>query len=170
MENSEPLTNNIQPDYLADVETSFNEFIYASQGQRFLNWLIDNLFINYIIGYGTGILLGIILQSLAPDYLYNLTSTRQSGGWGIEFYLLAYSIAIVNYMFYYTLSEKIFKGYTLGKLITGSRAIRQDGQELTIKDAALRSISRCVPFEVFSGFSTLTWHDSWTDTMVVKSR
>jgi uncharacterized RDD family membrane protein YckC len=85
-------------------------------------------------------------------------------------YIISYIIVIINYVFYYTLCEKLFKGYTLGKLITGTRAMRQDGEALTFKDALLRSLSRLVPFEVFSGFSTLPWHDSWTNTMVVKSR
>jgi uncharacterized RDD family membrane protein YckC len=76
----------------------------------------------------------------------------------------------LNYIVYYTLCEKLLKGYTLGKLITGTRAIRQDGGELTFRNALLRSLSRCVPFEVFSGFNTLTWHDSWTDTKVIKAR
>ncbi|MBK6634385.1 MAG: hypothetical protein IPG38_08770 [Chitinophagaceae bacterium] len=55
-------------------------------------------------------------------------------------------------------------------MVTGTRAIRQDGNELTFKDALLRSLCRLVPFEVFSGFNILTWHDSWTETMVIKAR
>jgi len=65
--------------------------------------------------------------------------------------------------------EKAFKGRTLGKVISGTRAIRNDGGELTLKDALLRSLSRLVPFEVFSGFGT-PWHDSWTNTQVIKAR
>jgi len=53
---------------------------------------------------------------------------------------------------------------------TGSRAVRQGGGELTLKDVLSSSLSRCMPFEVFSGFNTLTWHDSRTDTMVIKAR
>jgi uncharacterized RDD family membrane protein YckC len=40
-------------------------------------------------------------------------------------------IIIVNYLVYYTLCEKLFRGQTLGKLITGTRAIRTDGEKLT---------------------------------------
>jgi hypothetical protein len=59
----------------------------------------------------------------------------------------------------------------LGKLITGTRAIREDGVELNFKDAFLRSLSRLVPFEPFSIWSgNGIWHDSWTKTMVIKSR
>ena len=42
---------------LFDTEVQYTE---ASQGQRFLNWLIDNLFmrfaLNYAIGYAVGYL------------------------------------------------------------------------------------------------------------------
>ena len=76
-------------------------------------------------------------------------------------------IIIVNYLVYYTLCEKLFRGQTLGKLITGTKSLRTDGEELTFKDALLRSLCRLVPFEVFSGFG-VPWHDSWTNTMVVK--
>lgn len=171
MENTDQAPDfNQAKDLLQDVEADAITYEYASQGQRFLNWLIDNLFINYAVGYVSGTLLGLILQELAPDFLYNIAVSQQNQSFAIEFYVLVYAIAIVNYTVYFTLCEKLFKGYTLGKLITGTRAIRQDGDELTFKDAVLRSLSRCVPFEVFSGFSTLTWHDSWTNTMVIKSR
>ena len=92
----------------------------------------------------------------------------QSGGAGVI--LIAYLVVIFNYLIYYTACEKLFRGYTLGKLISGTRAIRQDGQELTLKNAFMRSLSRLVPFELFSGFNTLAWHDKWTDTMVIRSR
>jgi uncharacterized RDD family membrane protein YckC len=68
---------------------------------------------------------------------------------------------------YYSLCEKLFRGQTLGKLITATCALRTDGEELTFKDALLRSLCRLVPLEVFSGFG-VPWHDAWTNTMVVK--
>ncbi len=108
-----------------------------------------------------------MLGLIAPEFISNIAN---DGAMSSGIFLLSFMIGYLNYIVYYTLCEKLFKGYTLGKIITGTRAIRQDGQELTLKNALLRSLSRCVPFEVFSGFNTLTWHDSWTDTMVVKSR
>jgi uncharacterized RDD family membrane protein YckC len=84
--------------------------------------------------------------------------------------LILYLVGILNYLLYYTFCEKVFKGYTLGKLITGTRAIRDDGNELTFKDAILRSLSRLVPFEALSAFGYSPWHDSWTKTTVIKSR
>ena len=88
----------------------------------------------------------------------------------LEAPLLALILGWFNYLIYYTFCELAFKGYTLGKLITGTKAIRNDGQPLMFKDTLLRSLSRMVPFEVFSGFGDKPWHDSWTNTTVVKAR
>jgi uncharacterized RDD family membrane protein YckC len=120
----------------------------------------------YGISYLTGMGLGMILQIVAPEYLQKITFEQTT----LDVILLAYLVAVLNYTIYYTICEKAFKGYTLGKLITGTRAIRTDGQELTFKDALLRSLSRFVPFEAFSGFGGHPWHDQWTNTMVIKSR
>ncbi|MBS1653790.1 MAG: RDD family protein [Bacteroidetes bacterium] len=98
-----------------------------------------------------------------------MRSLIESGSESGSMILLGYIIMIFNYIVYYTFCEKVFKGHTLGKLITGTRAIREDGEELTFKDAILRTLSRLVPFEPFTGFGT-PWHDSWTKTRVVKTR
>jgi uncharacterized RDD family membrane protein YckC len=122
----------------------------------------------YGLSYLTGMAIGTLLAVTAPEFLNELAYSESNWTPGILF--VALLVGILNYLVYYTICEKLFRGYTLGKLITGTRAIRQDGNELTFKDALLRSLSRLVPFEVFSGFNTLTWHDSWTDTMVIKAR
>lgn len=157
-------------DILNDDVNSYYQFTYATQGQRFLNWLIDNLFLRFALTYVTGAGVGFLLGIIAPDFMASIIydADPRSINWSLIW--IGVLIGYINYIFYYTLCEKLFKGVTLGKLITGTKALRQDGQELTFKDAILRSLSRCVPFEVFSGFNTLTWHDQWTDTMVVKSR
>ncbi len=157
-----------QVDLLAGEPYIDNDFVYATQGQRFFNYVIDNMLMRWGLSYLTGMAIGGLLLIVAPDFLNELANSESNFTPGI--FLIALMIGVLNYVVYYTLCEKLFKGYTLGKLITGTRAIRQDGKELTFKDALLRSLSRMVPFEVFSGFSTLTWHDSWTDTMVIKAR
>jgi uncharacterized RDD family membrane protein YckC len=155
-------------DLLSMEMHEFDQFVYASQGQRFLNWLIDNLLMRFGLSYLTGMLIGLILVEVAPSFIQEVAYS--GGSFSGSVFLLTAIIGYFNYLVYYTLCEKLLKGRTLGKLITGTRAIRQDGRELTFKNAFLRSLSRLVPFEIFSGFSTLTWHDSWTDTMVVKAK
>lgn len=159
--------NTIIPDdtgITGDLE-SLIQYDRATTGQRFLNWLIDNILMRFGLIYLTNYVVVFLLQTLAPEYLFRLAYEQDT--W--DLFLINYMIAIFNYLFYYTICEKAFKGYTLGKLITGTRAVRQDGSELTFKDAIYRSLARLVPFEAFSGFGT-PWHDSWTKTTVIKTR
>ena len=165
-ENNNLGANNEQEDLLAGESYIENHFEYATQGQRFLNWLIDNLLIRFGLNYVSGMGAGALLAIIFPNFMMGIVYGENKGG----LILVSFAVIILDYIFYYTLCEKLFKGYTLGKIITGTRAIRQDGGEPTFRNALLRSLSRCVPFEISSGYSTLTWHDSWTDTMVIKAR
>ena len=159
-ENMPPVEERVN---LFDADVQYTE---ASQGQRFLNWLIDNLFMRFALSYASGYAVGYLLLAIAPDFLMEIAYGER--GW--RFWTLAYIVGIFNYIIYYTICEKAFRGYTLGKLLSVTRAIRNDGAELTFKDAILRSLSRIVPFEVLSALAGIPWHDSWTDTTVVKTR
>lgn len=151
---------------LAEELSSYIQYQQASLGQRFLNYLIDNLFMRFGLSYLTGATVGLFLGAFFPGYTQKIIYNRTS----FDFILLLYLVAIVNYIVYYTFCEKVFKGYTLGKLITGTKAVREDGTDLSFTDAFLRSLSRLVPFEPFSAFGYRPWHDTWTKTMVIKAR
>lgn len=138
----------------------------AGLGQRFVNYLIDNIVMYFGLTYLTGALVGAILGLLFPDYISRIFNDRDDTGLAV----LGYAVVLFNYLFYYTFCEKVFKGYTLGKLVTGTRAVREDGAELTFKDAILRTLSRMIPFEAFSALGGRPWHDSLTKTSVIKSR
>lgn len=138
----------------------------AANGTRFVNWLIDNLFMRFALTYASAPTIGFIIGTFFPEYAYHIVYEKTD--WDV--FLLAFLIVLFNYVFYYTICEKAFRGYTLGKLITGSRAIRDDGKELTFKDALLRSLARLIPFEAFSGLGDRPWHDSLTKTMVIQAR
>jgi uncharacterized RDD family membrane protein YckC len=153
----------IQQDLITNEIHPYFQYIQAAQGQRFLNFIIDNILMLLTLTYASGYVVGKVIQVIAPQILYKLTNDDSKFG----LYVLSYIIIILNYLVYYTLCEKLFRGQTPGKLITGTMAIRTDGEELTFKDAVLRSLCRLVPLEVFSGFG-VPWHDSWTGTMVVK--
>jgi|SRR5688572_15761038 uncharacterized RDD family membrane protein YckC len=146
--------------------TEVMQYQAATRWQRFFNLFVDNLVMQYGISYLTGAIVGYILMYAVPNFEEQLA---YEDGWSWGVFWLALIIGELNYLLYYTICEKSFKGYTLGKLLTGTRAIRNDGGELTFKDAFLRSLSRLVPFEAFSGFGT-PWHDTWTKTTVIKAR
>lgn len=148
------------------TEEELYSYQYASTGQRFLNFIIDAILIQYGLAFLSGIILGLVLLNLFPDTAESFyLRDNQFVFWGIS-----YLLGAINYLIYYTICEKVFKGRTLGKLISGTRAINEDGTELSVKQAFLRSLCRIVPFEVFSGFGGHPWHDNWTDTVVIKTR
>lgn len=159
-----PETSTTQTEQHLFTEEDLNQYQDASTGQRFLNLLIDVLLMRYALSRLTGYVVMQILINYFPDFTMNILDL------GFEYYLTLYIIGAFTTIFYYTVCETLFRGYTLGKLITGTRAIRQNGDELRFKDALLRSLCRLVPFEWFSGFGYKPWHDSWTNTMVVKTR
>lgn len=158
----------MEPEYIPQQEGLFEDFVQhktASSGQRFVNLLIDNLLMRFGLSYVTGTFVGYMIGRFFPDYAEHILDEKNT--W--DLFLLGYAVAIFNYLLYYTICEKAFRGYTLGKLVSGTRAIREDGKELTFKNALLRSLCRLVPFEVFSGFGK-PWHDSWTNTTVIQVR
>lgn len=150
-------------DLLTEDENPFFEYNKASQGQRFLNFLIDNVVIRIALVYITGVAVGYVLMALVPEFAYSLSHSKT------RLYLISILIVLIDYIFYYTLFEGIFKGRTIGKYITGTKAINENGVELTFKKAFYRSACRLIPLEAFSGLGT-PWHDSVTNTMVIKLR
>lgn len=160
-----PPTNTPESEQPLFQEYDYLKYEYASGGQRFLNWLIDHLLMRFGLSWATGYLMGTFLAVLFPEFYLDMIYSK-----GFKFYFVLYLIGLLNYLIYYTFCEKVFNGYTLGKLVTGTRAIREDGAELTWKDAILRTLSRMVPFEPFSIWGGGLWHDEWTKTMVIKSR
>jgi uncharacterized RDD family membrane protein YckC len=144
-------------------EGEFVEYNEASTGQRFVNYIIDYLFMAFAVSFATTYLLVQFLMATSPEIAYDLFAETNV--------LATYLIAIINHLLYFTFCEKVFRGHTLGKLVSGTRVIREDGEELRFKDAFLRSLSRLVPFEAFSiWFGEGMWHDRWTKTKVIKTR
>ncbi len=78
-------------------------------------------------------------------------------------------IGLLIYFIYYFVSEGLF-GRTLGKLITGSVVVTSSVERPTWKAILYRSLSRLVPFEAFSFFGDIGWHDKWSNTYVVKKK
>ena len=80
------------------------------------------------------------------------------------------SIYILTYLLYYTLFEWFTNGKTIGKYITKTRAIKDNGSSIEFKESFFRSLIRIIPFEpwicLFTDYG-YGWHDRWTSTIVV---
>lgn len=150
-----------QLDFLQDVE---EEIYYerASAGLRFANYIIDSIgfyilyiILVFIIAFVTAIL------SNANNRYENAALIASDG--------MLFFIFFASVILYYTILEAT-SGRTLGKLITGTKVIMNNGSKPSWQTAFLRTLSRFVPFEAFSAFGGYPWHDQWTRTEVVKVR
>lgn len=127
------------------------EFSLASKGLRFLNFFIDFIIFT-ILDSLFFLVLGFIIA---------------------EFTLSAFLSMVIYFMFfvsYFAFQELIFKGRTIGKFITGTKVVTLDGQDPDFTNCIIRALSRCVPFEPFSFFGEVGWHDVWSKTRVVNAK
>ena len=144
-----------QPDLLQDLDEG--QYVWtqpASTGKRFVNYLVD-LVSFYALILASGILGGLLFEDAFIDALDAIPS------------ILDRLITLVLFGIYISIMEGITKGRTLGKLVTGTRAVRIDGNPFGWGDAFGRGFSRMVPFEQLSAFGTAPWHDTWTKTKVI---
>lgn len=144
MENPQNI-NQTQPDLLDEFSMNL---VQAGGGMRFVNLIIDLISFYVFI-----LLLAAVDRAFAVLFVTPLLPT-------------------LVFAFYLSAIEAIFKGKTLGKVITGTRAVREDGRRITISEAFGRGFSRIVPFEAFSAFGSPSypWHDRWTHTYVINER
>lgn len=135
---------------------------YASVVQRFVNFIIDGVVVNLITSIPT---LYFMYFSQAPN-----NSSIGVGSEALISLLMNSLLSLVVYVCYYIIYEGITKGKTLGKLVTFTRAVKENGEDITWEDAVYRSLVRAIPFEPLSAFGGRPWHDRWTKTRVIKTR
>lgn len=143
--------------YLQDIEPTL---VRATAGQRLANYIID-----IIAFYVLMIVLGILIGLFAPSLLDSFET-------GPGFSFIDRIVSLFLYALYMFAVGAIFKGKSLGKLITKTRAVNTDGSQINATKALQRGFSRAVPFCAFSALGTPCnpWQDSWTDTMVIDEK
>jgi hypothetical protein len=94
-----------------DLFTNEEIFNYteASTGQRFLNYLIDAIFIQFAVGTLTGYALGFLINAIDNDAVYLFFSNENS----LSYLASLYFIGFINYLLYYTFARKYLKGILL---------------------------------------------------------
>lgn len=136
--------------------------LLVSGGQRFLNYLLDNIFVLALI-----FLLAVFLAFFGTLLGFN----------GIVIWLdnigdLAGRVLFVVFtIIYYTVTEGLF-GRSLAKLITGTIVVDENGEKPDFGTILKRSLCRIIPFDALSflGSSGRGWHDSISDTYVVNKK
>lgn len=136
----------------ADAGADANPFVarvggaaQASRGVRLGNLLIDT-FCRVIVGVVLGVVLGTAEKPL-----------------------LGIALSLGSMVGYYLFFEGLFQA-TPGKFITRTRVVDLDGNKPSFVSILGRTLSRFVPFEPFSFFSSTQdgWHDRWSGTRVVQ--
>ncbi len=150
-----------------ETESHLSEFLNidadyerVSHMKRLGNYIVD------IIGfYILIIFFGLFMGLFFPEVLSDIDFEESGIG------LLDRLVTLLFYALYMGVSETVFKGRSLGKFATGTRAVNLDGSSITTKTAFLRGLSRAVPFAAISalGSPSNPWQDKWTNTMVVKN-
>lgn len=129
----------------------------ASGGIRFANYLID-LVAYFLMSLLIGIFLGLIaiLTNSDISWLDNMGKLTE--------YFLGFVIMSSYYIFF----EALF-GQTLGKMITKTKVVDENGDKPSFERIMTRTLCRFIPFEAFSFLSSnaVGWHDSLSKTRVV---
>lgn len=138
---------------VVDDETA--ALIPAERWRRFVNLLVD-YFGFFLLSVIIGLLIGVIGGVAAVNRLQQIPN---------------YVVGVVILTLYYVPQELLF-GRTLGKLVTGTKVVNEQGGKPSAGQVLGRTFSRFIPFEAFSFFATDArgWHDSIPKTFVVKVR
>lgn len=134
------------------------EEILASHRERFLNLLMDyvgQIFL-YIIAF---VIVGTVAQANGnKEFMVNFAKND----------IAQYTFAACITLFYYNVFE-IFSARTIGKFITQTIVVDENGEKPNHERILVRSLCRLIPFEMLSflGMPARGWHDSISKTYVV---
>lgn len=134
------------------------EYCRASSGKRLANYLID-----LVAFYCVLFFVGMVVEIIFPGSVSQLENIDP---------ILDRLVTLVVYGFVMFLIEAAFQGKSLGKLITGTKAVSSNGATLTFGQFILRNFIRAVPFNALSalGSPSKPWHDSWSHSIVIDEK
>ncbi|MDR3273455.1 MAG: RDD family protein [Flavobacteriaceae bacterium] len=131
---------------------SIVEFNQANKRQRFVNYFFDLIIFIATVDFFKDIVAVFLHTEVMPtnsDLFWNIT-------------------VIILLFLYYFVVESVTKGKTVGKLITGTKVVTEEGEIPTANQFLIRTLTRFVPFEPLSFFGEINWHDKWSHTRVIK--
>lgn len=140
------------------LDTGLNQEEYnahehkVDKGLRFAHLIIDQI-----------VLIVVLTGATTAFYALGMANPYDTGiGW-IDIF------GWVCIFFYYYIMEATL-GTTVGKLITGCVVVDAKGRRTSNAKIAGRSAARFIPFDAFSFLGNRGWHDSLSDTYVVKKQ
>lgn len=151
------MNTEILDDLITEQSAAPTEFVLAERSKRFVNLLVDTILF-YIF-----FIVVAIAFALIDDVLGSSTLGFLDGP------ILGRLISAVFYFLFFLSAEWALKGRTIGKYITNTKTVMNDGSPLTLTAILKKSGSRLVPFEAFTFFGSdlRGLHDKWSDTAVI---
>lgn len=134
----------------------------ATRSQRFLNFLVDGLAC-VLLFYPVGSILSAVLYRFGADIFAAVRTPLRAWPAALGLFLLIAGA-------YYFVVETATRGRSLGKWLTGTEAVREDGGLLASRDVFRRSLLRLIPLDPISGLAGRIWHDRFSKTRVVQRR
>lgn len=139
----------------------------ASQGKRFLNFIIDNI-ITWFLSMFVGVVIGIVYAVSRTNAGMPIGPQEQASLQLISFFI---NLAVIYA--YFAITEGLFQR-SPAKFLTGTLVVTADGGRPSVGQILGRSLARFIPFEPFSFFGgkgyPVGWHDSLSGTRVVRTR
>lgn len=142
--------------------------LYAKKSNRLANYFIDKL-VFYAIIFGLSFIIGTLFYMLSNDItviddFYSDLDNMDP--------LMDKLLTAIIFIVFYMITEILLKGKTIGKYITKTKVVMEDGSNPKPSDIVLRSLCRLIPFDAFSflGSEGRGWHDSVSNTYVVDEK
>ena len=140
---------------ISTQEGEFYFWIPASKFTRIMHVLLDLIFCYLIFG---NIARQLLQNSFVQSIFISLSKINTS--------LPLYLFIIIFRFVYYLVFEGIF-GTTPAKIITNTLVVNNEGKKANFSSIFKRTLIRFIPLESLS-FITYGWHDTWSDTNVLK--
>lgn len=138
------------------------EYIPASRGQRFANYLLD-LVVFFILLAAFFFTMGLVQALLGSSQAEEAVDPSSDG---VVETALFYSLYALYYVFFEALVGK-----TPGKMITKTHVIHENGQPISFGQALGRTLCRFIPFDALTFLLNVSgrgMHDSLPKTWVVQ--
>lgn len=137
----------------------YKEVNYVDGWARFGGFLLDLVFI-LIFEAIVGVAIAVLVLTLGDE------SYIESQEFDIMTRLLTFLVIRPAYYIIFEGSSQA----SLAKMILGRVVVNEYGEKPSWGQIIGRSYGRIVPFEFFSCLGTLGWHDTWSNTFVLRKK
>jgi uncharacterized RDD family membrane protein YckC len=122
------------------------------------NTRIANYFIDLILFYIVYLCLVVFLFALEVEFIQNIADNP----------ILDRITTMISYAIFMMIQELIFGGRSVGKFITKTKVVDEDGYTPSTGTLITRNLCRAIPFNAISHLFGRGWHDSLSKTYVVR--